>query len=144
MELTNKQGENAAGIDDAKVVKTSWLNLFKDNRKVEENIKLKAFENQSKEVVLDELDEDNIKNTWGYGLVGYFVGRFSGKVALLQLCDSWKVSYKYYVYSSGWLVFKFEMDSERLRVLHGGPYLVYGRLLMLKSCHGTLILMTKT
>lgn len=99
---------------------------------MEENIRLRPFENQSDEVVLGESDEDNIENTWGYGLVGYFASRLSGKVALLQLCDSWKVNYKYYVHSSRWLVFKFETDSERLSVLHGGPYLVYARPLMLK------------
>lgn len=107
------------------------MDFFKDNRKLEENIKLKTFD-QSEEVVLGELDEDNIEDMWGYGLVGYFAGRFSGKMALLQLCDSWKVDDKCYVHSSGWLVFKFETDVDRLSVLHGGPYLVYRRPLMLK------------
>ncbi|XP_022857248.1 uncharacterized protein LOC111378308 [Olea europaea var. sylvestris] len=99
---------------------------------MEENIKLKPSENHLDELVLGESDEDNIENTWGYELVGYFASRFPGKVALLQLCDSWKVNYKYFVHSSGWLVFKFETDLERLSVLHGGPYFVYGRPLMLK------------
>ncbi|XP_022880390.1 uncharacterized protein LOC111397618 [Olea europaea var. sylvestris] len=101
-ELKNQKEENLVGIIGVKEVKAPWVNLFNDNRKMEENIKLKAFDNQSEEVVLGESDEDNIENTWGYGLVG------------------------------GWLVFKFEKDSERLSVLHGGPYLVYGRPLMLK------------
>ncbi|XP_022878006.1 uncharacterized protein LOC111395991 [Olea europaea var. sylvestris] len=123
---------NGAGIGDGKDNKAPWVNLFKDNRKMEDNIKLKPFHNQSDEVVLGDLDEDNIENSWGYGLVGYFAGRFPGKVALLHMCDSWKVNYKYFVHSSGWLVFKFETDVDRLSVLHGGPHLVYGRPLILK------------
>lgn len=44
-ELKNQQRENDAGNDGVKDVKAPWVNLFKDNRKVKENIKLKAFEN---------------------------------------------------------------------------------------------------
>lgn len=125
--------KNDAGIEGQKDAKASWVNLFKDNREFNEDIKLQAFDNQSDEVVLCESDAQNIEEAWGYGLVGYFAGRFPGKVALLQLCDSWKVKYQYFVHSSGWLVCKFETDSERLSVLHGGPYFVFGRPLMLKA-----------
>lgn len=101
VKMPNQNIVNDASIYDVKKNKASWVNLFKDNRKLEENIMLKPFVNHLDEVVFGDLDEDNIEDTWGYGLVGYFVGRFPGKVALLQLCDSWKVNYKYYVQASG-------------------------------------------
>lgn len=85
-----KQQENVidAGNVVAKDTKAPWVNLFKHNRKMEDNIKLKFVVNQSYEVILDVSDEGNIEDKWGYGLVGYFAGRFLEKVALLQLCDS--------------------------------------------------------
>lgn len=54
--------------------KAPLVNLFKDNRKMDENIMLKLFENQSEEVILNISDEEIIENKWGYGLVGYFTG----------------------------------------------------------------------
>lgn len=115
---------------DAKVQR---VNRFKDNRKFGEGLKLQFYDNQSDVVILSDSDANDLEEVWGYGVVGYFVGRFPGKAALLRLCDSWKVKYQYFDHASGWLVFKFDTDSDRLCVLNGGPYSVYGIPLMLKS-----------
>lgn len=48
----------------------SWVNLFKDNRKLDEGFKLQPF--------LDDVEE-----SWGYCLLGYFAGRFLDKTTLL-------------------------------------------------------------
>ncbi|GER40659.1 zinc knuckle (CCHC-type) family protein [Striga asiatica] len=60
-------------------------------------------------VKLDKDDVDDVKETWGYCLMGYFTHRHPGKEALLKICNSWKVD-----------------------VLHGGPYTMFGRSLLLK------------
>uniref|UniRef100_A0A2K1XY33 DUF4283 domain-containing protein n=1 Tax=Populus trichocarpa TaxID=3694 RepID=A0A2K1XY33_POPTR len=36
------------------------------------------------------------------------------------------------IHDSGWLVYKFKIEEDKLTVLRGGPYLVYGRPLILR------------
>ncbi|XP_022843290.1 uncharacterized protein LOC111366827 [Olea europaea var. sylvestris] len=113
-------------------VKAPWVNLFKDNRKPDEGTKLQTIDDLPEIVALEEDDVHEVEDAWGFSLVGYVAGRFPGKTALLQLCNSWKVNYKYSVHTSGWLIFKFENAEDRLNVLEGRPYFVFGRPLMLK------------
>ncbi|KAL2511224.1 Uncharacterized protein Adt_16824 [Abeliophyllum distichum] len=112
--------------------KAPWINLFKDNRAFGEGLKLQTFKIDSEVLTLEESDLDNVELSWGYCLMGYFAGRFPGKTALLKLCDSWNIQYKYYPHESGWLIFKFRNEEDRMSVLNGGPYFVFGRPLMLK------------
>lgn len=37
------------------------------------------------------------------------------------------------IHDSGWLVFKFNPEADKLAIMHGGPYSVFGRLLVLKA-----------
>lgn len=128
-----KNGNRDANGDKNSAVKAPWVNLFKDNREMDVGLKLRKIENQPDELILSEQDIDNVEVAWGYCLVGYFAGRFPGKIGLLHLCKSWKVRYKYFIHRSGWLIFKFDSEADRARVLMGGPHLVYGRPLMLKN-----------
>ncbi|KAI3463914.1 hypothetical protein Pfo_020577 [Paulownia fortunei] len=113
--------------------KAPWLDLFKDNRKINQGIKLNSVEPTGEdEVIIVDQDLDKVEKAWGFCLVGYFVAKFPGKSALLQLCDSWNVKYKYFAHSSGWLVFKFDNEADRDKVLKGGPYFVFDRPLLLK------------
>lgn len=113
-------------------VKAPWVNLFKNNRTPDDSLKLKSFHSDGDEVIIDDADPDDIDVTWGYSLVGYFVGKFPGKTSLLKLYDSWGVKYKFYPHPSGWLIFKFDMDLDRRIVVGCGPYLAYRRPLVLK------------
>ncbi|KAL2474505.1 Uncharacterized protein Adt_35241 [Abeliophyllum distichum] len=124
----NQEGDNSG----ANGLKAPWVSLFKDNRKPSQCLALEVFENLPEQIVFDGSVEDDLEMVWGYCLVGYFAGRFPGKKALLNLCASWNVKYEYHTHSSGWLVFKFEDDASRERVLNGGPYFVFGRPLLLK------------
>jgi len=38
----------------------------------------------------------------------------------------------HWIHRSGWIVFKFQTEEDRMKVLNGGPYFAYGRNLMLK------------
>ncbi|GFZ13128.1 hypothetical protein Acr_23g0015130 [Actinidia rufa] len=81
------------------------------------------------------IDEDEVQlswNTWQFCLVGYFGGRFSGKMALKQIMDAWRVKVKAHHHNSGWIVFQFESEDIQMKVLENGPYMIYGRPLMLK------------
>lgn len=101
--------------------KAPWVNLFEDNRSIDEGFKFCSIDDRPDEIVLEEGDVDNVEQAWGFCLVGYFAGRFPGKAALLRLCDSWKVDYQFFVHASGWLIFRFENEASRASVLHGGP-----------------------
>ncbi|KAI3472899.1 hypothetical protein Pfo_031279 [Paulownia fortunei] len=110
--------------------KAPWLDLFKDNRNVSQDIKLNIVEeNGEDEFVLEDQDLDEVEKAWGFCLVGYFAAKFSG---LLQLCESWNVKYKNIAHSSGWLEFKFDNTTDRDKVLNGGPYFIFSRPLLLK------------
>ncbi|KAL0350198.1 UNVERIFIED_CONTAM: hypothetical protein Sradi_4169000 [Sesamum radiatum] len=63
--------------------------------------------------------------------LGYIVGKFSGLQAIRALSKSWGASFQQH--DSGWLVFRFARDDDRQRILAGGPYLFYGRPLLLKA-----------
>ncbi|GFQ03527.1 hypothetical protein PHJA_002496500 [Phtheirospermum japonicum] len=52
--------------------------------------------------------------------------------AVHEITRKWSVSCKFFTHHSGWLVFKFNSEHDRDRVLNGGPYVIYGRPLLLK------------
>ncbi|KAG5222082.1 MILDEW RESISTANCE LOCUS [Salix suchowensis] len=62
---------------------------------------------------------------------------FLNSIMLLPLnhiiVNSWKCKASLTIHESGWLVYRFLHEEDKLAVLSGGPYLVYGRPLILKS-----------
>ena len=115
------------------VAKAPWVDLFKENRNPSKGLALQFMEDLPDIPALKLEHAMDVHTVWGYSLVGYFAGRFPGKSALLKLCDSWHVKYKYSAHSSGWLIFQFDNEASRDSVLAGGPYTVFGRPLMLKA-----------
>ncbi|GAA0172661.1 hypothetical protein LIER_26443 [Lithospermum erythrorhizon] len=92
------------------------------------------------DVVLDESDEIPFVETWGYCLIGCFTGSFPGRPAIDSIVKSWGVKCRIIPYGKGWTVFRFTSDDDRLHVLNGGPYLAYGKTLMLKLVDAGVIL----
>lgn len=126
------QDDNHCKSDENKDAHAPWINLFKDDRSPNEGFKIGSIEDQPDVITLEAVDVDNVDDSWGYCIVGYFAGRFRGKAALLLMYNSWKVEYQYFVHRSGWLIFKFKDEASRTSVIQGAPYFVFGRLLMLK------------
>ena len=115
------------------VPKAPWVNLFKDNRNLGMGIKLDEWEDDGDLVLLEEDDVDVVEDAWGYCLVGLFAGKFPGWTAVRKLREGWKVDCTHWRHRSGWLVFKFQSEEDRRKVLEGGPYFAYGSNLILKS-----------
>ena len=65
--------------------------------------------------------------------MGYFGGRFPGKVALNQIVSAWKAPVKIHHHNSGWIMFQFETSKSQMKVLENSPYIVYGKPLLLKT-----------
>ncbi|CAH9092862.1 unnamed protein product [Cuscuta europaea] len=70
---------------------------------------------------------------WGYCLVGHFTGRFPGLKAVHDLKATWGVKCLVRSHDKEWVIFKFQNEVDRTKVLHEGPYMVFGKLLMLKE-----------
>lgn len=73
------------------------------------------------------------KELWRSSLIGFIAGKFPGYASLSQYVNStWKCNVNLSMHDSGWLIFKFESELDMNAVLNGGPYSIYGRLLILK------------
>ncbi|CAH9089485.1 unnamed protein product, partial [Cuscuta europaea] len=70
---------------------------------------------------------------WGFCLVGHFTGKFPGLKAVHDLRAKWGVKCFVKSHNKGWVIFKFTNEEDRMKVLHDGPYMVFGKLLMLKE-----------
>ena len=113
-------------------LKAPWVNLFRDNRNLGKGIKLDVVVEDGDMVLIEEKDVDVVEESWGYCLVGQFAGKFPGTAAIRSLREGWKVKCTNWIHRSGWIVFKFQSEEDRMSVLNGGPYFAYGRNLMLK------------
>ena len=109
-----------------------WVNLFRNNRNLGKGIVLDEVEDVGAFVQLEEEDVDLVDEAWGLCLVGLFAGKFPGMGAVRNLREGWKVDCSHWIHRSGWIVFKFQSEEDRWKVLNGGPYFAYGRNLMLK------------
>nr|TKR85189.1 hypothetical protein D5086_0000250420 [Populus alba] len=113
-----------------------WCNLFVNNRNTVSCPRLihySAFTDTTGCNLVDD-DIDTKCELWKLCLVGYIAGRNTGFKALQNLIDNtWKCKASLTIHESGWLIFKFVNEEDKLNVLSGGPYLVFGRPLILRA-----------
>ncbi|GAA0185496.1 hypothetical protein LIER_32784 [Lithospermum erythrorhizon] len=135
-------GAAQAGPHKAAQVRPTYSDVIKDNRIVGNGFTLEHYDLMEDEddVVLDESDEVPFLETWGYCLIGCFTGPFPGRQALNSLVNSWNVKCRIIPYAKGWTVFRFKSDEDRFRVFNGGPYLAFGKTLMLRLVDAGVII----
>ncbi|GAA0150774.1 hypothetical protein LIER_09637 [Lithospermum erythrorhizon] len=131
-----------AGPHKAAHVRPTYSDVIEDNRIVGNGFKLEHYDLMEDEddVILDESDEIPFVETWGYCLIGCFTGPFPGRQALNSLVNSWNVKCKIIPYAKGWTVFRFMSDEDRFRVFNGGPYLAFGKTLVLRLVDASVII----
>nr|TKR85173.1 hypothetical protein D5086_0000250260 [Populus alba] len=82
------------------------------------------------------ISTDDIKpefEVWNLCAVGYISGKNPGFRALHNIISNvWKCDATLTIHDSGWLIYKFKTEDDKLAILRGGPYLVYGRPLILR------------
>ncbi|KAJ6881824.1 hypothetical protein NC651_028433 [Populus alba x Populus x berolinensis] len=113
-----------------------WRDLFATNRSSASCSKLIHFSNISTARQCSLIDEDLDSNCdlWKSCVVGYVDGKFPGYKALHDIVtNTWQCEASLTFHESGWLVYKFNSVDDKLAVLASGPYLVYGRPLILKA-----------
>ncbi|KAF9664930.1 hypothetical protein SADUNF_Sadunf16G0069400 [Salix dunnii] len=112
-----------------------WRNLFASNHNSSAYPKLKYFSANTKTkgcALLDE-DMDDACDVWKTCIVGFIARKFPELHVLHNIIEnSWKCSATLSMHEFGWLVYKFNNGEDRAKVLSEGPYLVYGRPLVLK------------
>nr|TKS17470.1 hypothetical protein D5086_0000012940 [Populus alba] len=71
---------------------------------------------------------------WNLCVVGYVSGKNPGFKALQRIiATNWKCEATLTIHETGWLIYHFKSEEDKLAVLRGGPYLVYGRPLVLRQ-----------
>lgn len=113
-----------------------WRDLFATNRSTITGPKLPRFSASCNDLPCDLVsdDLDNNYNVWELCIVGYIAGKSPGFKALNNIISSsWKCDATLSIHESGWLVYKFKNIDDKLAVLANGPYLIYGRPLILKA-----------
>lgn len=102
-----------------------WRNIFASNRSSSGCYKLKHYYEiiaaRTCNLVVDNLDVDVASEFWKYCLIGYVLGKFLEYKALSSvISNSWHCDAVLNMHESGWLVYKFQNESDKLAVL-GGP-----------------------
>ena len=100
----------------------NWKNLFVDNRSMSADAMLSHFADISisRSCVLLETDAHN--DVWKRCLIGYVAGKYPGFLALKSIISNiWKCEANLSIHESGWIVYKFNSDEDKLEVLNKGP-----------------------
>jgi hypothetical protein len=113
-----------------------WRDLFATNRSTITGPKLPHFSSSCDDLPCDLFsdDLDNNYDVWQLCIVGYIAGKSPSFKALNNIISSsWKCEASLTIHESGWLVYRFTNVDDKLVVLAKGPYLIYGRPLIIKA-----------
>ncbi|KAG6524785.1 hypothetical protein ZIOFF_014725 [Zingiber officinale] len=105
------------GEDKQSQQKKSSSNLFKDNRKTK--LAILSF---------DYDDIDSVEDAMRFCLVGCFMSRHLGIDGVRTIGARWKIKRIYFLHKNGWVVYCFDTEEDREKVLKGGPYFVFERV----------------
>lgn len=114
--------------------KPSWASLLKENRGIGNGSNLKHVEVvRTNKLVFKQQQVLSVECAWGICLIGFILGKFPGMEAFNEIRSSWQIPNQYMFHESGWIVFRFESENDRDKVLANGPYATYGIPWMLKK-----------
>ena len=114
---------------------SKWRDILFSNRVIPSCTKLQnyALNHLSKSCVISHDDIMSKFEVWNYCAVGYISGKSTGFKALNSIiANVWKTEATLTIHETGWLIYRFKSEEDKLAVLRGGPYLVYGRPLVLR------------
>ena len=126
----NTNQQNPKEKDHRAEVKTPWVDVIKEYKGFQNGFKLRKIQGEG--IILDEKDMTRIEEVWGICAVGYVMGKYPGYRAIEEVRKTWNVPHQFYIHESGWMVFKFQNEEDRDRVLLGGPYETYGAPWLMK------------
>lgn len=77
-------------------------------------------------------DIETVENSMRFCLVGCFMGRYPGRNGVEFIANRWWLPCWFFMHKCGWVVYRFDSEEDRDRVLVGGPYFKFGIPLFLK------------
>ncbi|GFS37705.1 hypothetical protein Acr_00g0053570 [Actinidia rufa] len=107
--------------------KVPYVRFFENNRRPSLGSQLDQIETGDGPIPVEAEEVQDTWSPWKSCLVGYFGGRFPGKIALNQIVKGWQVPVKIHHHNSGWNMFQFENTENQMKVLENSPYIVYGK-----------------
>nr|GMD59702.1 hypothetical protein JCGZ_08271 [Ipomoea batatas] len=133
-----KNGAKGKKVASTSGSKTPWVDLFKSSKEtVDSSLKLNFCPPVNGEAVLERHEIRIVQKPWAFGLLGCFAGRFPGIEGINALLDNWKdkwkVKCKMNPQPNGYVLFRFQSESDRCTILSNGPYFLYGKRLFLDS-----------
>nr|TKS15655.1 hypothetical protein D5086_0000031150 [Populus alba] len=114
---------------------SKWRDILFSNRSTTSCTRLQNFSlnHLSKMCAISHEDIQSRFEIWNVCAVGYISGKNPGFKALNSIISTiWKTDATLTIHETGWLIYRFKSEEEKLVVLRGGPYLVYGRPLVLR------------
>nr|TKS17480.1 hypothetical protein D5086_0000013040 [Populus alba] len=112
---------------------SKWRDVLFSNRTSCTRLKNFSLNHLSKSCDISHEDIMSQFDIWNVCAVGYISGRSPGFKALNGIISTvWKTEATLTIHETGWLIYRFKTEEEKLAVLRGGPYLVYGRPLVLR------------
>ncbi|GFZ03501.1 hypothetical protein Acr_16g0001250 [Actinidia rufa] len=86
----------------------TYVSFFENNRHPSLGNQLEQIEMGDGPIPIEAEEIQGTWNPWKHYLVGYFGGKFPGKMALNRIVAAWKVPVKVHHHNSGWIMFQFE------------------------------------
>nr|TKS08440.1 hypothetical protein D5086_0000103210 [Populus alba] len=114
---------------------SKWRDILFSNRSTTSCTKLQNYSlnHLSKTCAISHEDIQSEFEVWNFCAVGYIFGKNPGFKALNSIISTvWKTEATLTIHETGWLIYRFKSEEEKLAVLRGGPYLMYGRPLVLR------------
>nr|GME11140.1 DUF4283 domain-containing protein [Ipomoea batatas] len=113
--------------------KTPWVDLFKPNcDRKKDVLQLEFFEPVNGGAVIQDNELLVFKEQWAFALLGCFAGRFPGIIAIQALVDSWKIPCKWFTQPNDHVLFRFNTEEDRCKILQK-EHSLYGKPLFLKT-----------
>ncbi|KAJ6976309.1 hypothetical protein NC653_031983 [Populus alba x Populus x berolinensis] len=112
-----------------------WKDFFSASKPTAPCITLKNFSlnHLTKSCAISPEDFQPQFEVWNLCVVGYVSGKNPGTWLSMELSPLFgSVKLHFTIHDSGWLIYRFTREEDKLFVLNGGPYLVYGKPLILR------------
>nr|TKS00953.1 hypothetical protein D5086_0000177950 [Populus alba] len=114
---------------------SKWRDILVSNRSNSSCTRLRNYSlnHLSKSCAISQEDIMSQFDIWNVCVVGYISGKSPGFKALNGIISNvWKTEATLTIHETDWLIYRFKSKEAKLAVLRGGPYLVYGRPLVLR------------
>lgn len=107
----------------------SFADLFNQNGPA--STKCDFYPQNGSSVTIPASNIKKVDEIWGFCLLARFVGINVDRQVMFEAKKAIKVQFQYILHPSGWVIFRFNSEADKLTALGGGPYSVRNKALVL-------------